>query len=78
MPDVLIRNVPRKIVEALKRRAARRGRSLQQELRAGIERLSEQAEFDFVDYAQQMREELLRRNKDWGDAAKTIRRDRLR
>lgn len=32
MPDVLVRNVPERVLEALKRRAQRQRRSLQQEL----------------------------------------------
>jgi plasmid stability protein len=41
MPDVLVRDVSKKTVEALKRRAKRQNRSLQQEVKTILERTAE-------------------------------------
>ena len=53
MGDVLIRNVPDKVVERLKAQAARNSRSLQQEL-LGI--LAREAEDPMADFVERMRE----------------------
>lgn len=76
MPDVLVRKVPKKTLDALKRRAARAGRSLQQELRLALLRMGEETRGDYVERARQMREELLKRGRAWSDSAEIIRRAR--
>ena len=42
MPQLVVRNVPEHVVEALKRRAARHRRSVQQEMLEILERVSEE------------------------------------
>jgi plasmid stability protein len=75
---VLIRNVPRKPLEALRKRAAAEGRSLQQELRLVIEQAGERASFDYVEAARRLQERLLKRGGPWSDSAELIRRGRRR
>jgi len=78
MPNVLIRNVPRKTLDALKKRAAQRGRSLQQELRLTLEELAHHETFDYVEHARRIRERLLERAGSFTDSTEIIRRDRQR
>lgn len=79
MTDVLIRGVPEETVEALKRRARARNRSLQGELREMlIEVASDEARPDGVALARRVRERI---EKDrggalGGDSADIVRADR--
>ncbi|MGD0113603.1 MAG: hypothetical protein ABSD48_17230 [Armatimonadota bacterium] len=78
MPDVLIRGVSRKTLDSIKQKAARRGRSVQQELKQVIEHFGAQPDFDYFEAAKQLREELLKRGGVYSDSTETIRRDRQR
>lgn len=78
MPDVLIRNVPKKTLSALKSRAARHGRSLQQELKLALERLGEEPEFDYVEHARMVRERIASYAPSQSDSTLLIREDRER
>ncbi len=68
MPDVLIRGVPRKTLELLKKRAKRRRRSLQAELHDVIETAAEAPAIDFVSAARRFRESLRRTGKVFSDS----------
>ncbi len=78
MPNVLIRDVPKKTLDALKKRAAQRGRSLQQELRLTLDELAREQTFDYVEHARRIRERLLERGGTFTDSTEIIRRDRER
>jgi len=78
MPDVLVRNVSRKALEALRKLAAEQGRSLQQQLRLIIEREGERASFDYVGAARRLRERIARYAPCQPDSAELVRRDRER
>jgi plasmid stability protein len=78
MPDVLIRKVPKKTLDSLKRKAAQHGRSLQQELRLALERLSAEALFDFVEHAREIRQRIARYAPQQTDSALLVREDRQR
>ncbi len=78
MPDLLIRNVPKKTIDRLKKLAASRGRSLQQETRRAIEQFAETEDFSYFEEAAQLRGELIARDTDYQDSTETIRQDRRR
>lgn len=78
MPDVLIRAIPKKTLDAVKRKAARRGRSLQQELKLAIERLGAEADFDYVEYVAQVRERIASYALNQSDSVDLLREDRKR
>jgi plasmid stability protein len=78
MPDVLVRNVPKKVLEGLKRRARRHGRSLQQELKLLFAEVSEESAFDFAERARLVRERIARYAPVQTDSAELIREDRRR
>jgi plasmid stability protein len=80
MPDVLIRDVPRKVLDNLKRQAKLHRRSLQQELRQVLRDKSEfEAQLlDFAERSRGIRERLLRRGGVFADSAESIRQDRER
>jgi plasmid stability protein len=79
MPDVLIRDVPGPVLEALKQRAAENRRSLQQELlwilEGEVQRPSRQAAIRAADA---IRERLARSGKVFSDSAELVREDRDR
>ncbi len=78
MPDVLVRNVPKKVLEGLKRRAKRHGRSLQQELKLLLAEVSEESVKDFAERARLIRERIARNAPVQSDSTELIRQDRQR
>ncbi len=74
MAQLLVRDVPRDVVEALKRRAASRGRSAEAEHRAILESALKPGRSDFWERARALREATRGRIK--GDSAELIRQDR--
>lgn len=78
MKDVLIRHVPDEVVERLKRRADRAGRSLQQEL---LRLLVREAAYSPEAFVEQVRERQQRYAEDgttFPDSTGDIRQDRER
>lgn len=78
MPDLLIRNVPGEIVEALKKKAAESRRSLQQELLIIIEKAAREDKVKNAEYATLIRERLAAYGKEYTDSADLFRADRNR
>ena len=76
MPQLLVRNVPREVVDALKRRASGHGRSAEAEHRAILEHTLLAAHEAFWVEAARLREET--RGLVLGDSADLIREDRDR
>jgi len=76
MPDVLIRDVPKKTLDVLRTRAAARQRSLQQELRLLLEREATWASVDHVAEAKRIRGYIARHYPNQTDSTKLIREDR--
>jgi len=74
MPQLLVRDVPPDIVEALKRRAAQHGRSAEAEHRAILEEALRAGRAAFRQRAATLREAT--RGRISGDSADLIRRDR--
>jgi plasmid stability protein len=78
MPDVLIRDVPTEILDNLKRKASRHGRSLQQELAILLEREGREPAVDYAERARLMREKIARYAPNQSDSVDLIREDRER
>jgi len=81
MPDLLIRNVPEHVVNALKTRAAQRHRSLQGELLAVLEAASGDptgAAQSAAAVAERIRNALATRTETLGDSTELVREDRER
>lgn len=57
MPQLLVRNVPQDVVDALKRRAAEHGRSAEAEHRVILEEILRPGRADFWERAAKLREE---------------------
>jgi antitoxin FitA len=74
MPQLLVRNVPRDVVEALKRLAALHGRSAEAEHRAILEQALKAGRESFRARARQLRDETSGRIS--GESADLIREDR--
>jgi antitoxin FitA len=74
MPQLLVRNVPREVVDALKRRASSHGRSAEAEHRAILENTLTAAHESFWVEAACLREKT--RGRIGGDSADLIRQDR--
>ena len=78
MAQVLVRNLDDKVVARLKKRAQKRGQSLQAEVKRILE---EAAEFDPIDAwkaADQIYQKLKKSGRTFTDSAKLIREDRDR
>jgi plasmid stability protein len=80
MSDVLVRNVPDQVLQALKRRAEMHHRSLQGELltileEAALPRMSPE---EHVRLANEMRERLAKTGRHFGDSVADLREDRER
>ena len=75
MPDVLIRNLDTKTLGALKRRAKRNNRSLQQELKVILEEAAGLKVVDYLAAADRIRESLKSLGKEFSDSADLIRED---
>lgn len=78
MPDVLVRDVPKKTVEALKRRAKRKNRSLQQEVKTILEGSAEGDLAERLESLRRLRERIRQRHPDQSDSTLIIREDRER
>ena len=78
MAQVLIRNVEQKTVDALKRRAARNRRSLEEELRGILEEASRARAVDYVAAARRLSARLMKKGIDFGDSGREQAEDRLR
>ncbi len=79
MPDILVRSVPEQTLDALKKRAARKRRSLQQELLEILDASArETLARDPAEVARMIRERLARTGRTFGDSAEQIREDRER
>ena len=74
VPQLLVRDVPRDVVEALKRRASSHGRSAEAEHRAILEAALKAGRQSFRDRARQLREETA--GQIVGESADLIREDR--
>lgn len=79
MPEILVRNLDGKIVDSLKRRAKREGRSLQSEVKLILERAALEPRLD-AEKARKLvtgiRTKL--KGRDFPDSAELIREDRER
>ncbi len=78
MPDILIRNVPKNVLEVLKKRASESKRSLQQELLVILERAALQDQSSAADKAAIIREALSGYGREYSDSTELIRKDRDR
>lgn len=79
MSDVLIRNVPESVLEALKRRAKQRRRSLQQELLGILEEAAAVARRPTpAELAATIRAQLAQSGRRFSDSAELMREDRER
>ena len=74
MPQLLVRDVPQDVVEALKRRAAERGRSAEAEHRIILEEALRPGRAGFWERAAKLREET--RGRILTDSTNLIRQDR--
>jgi plasmid stability protein len=74
MAQLLVRDVPRDVVDALKRRAAAHGRSAEAEHRAILEQALKAGRESFRERARQLRDETAGRIS--GESADLIREDR--
>ena len=74
MPQLLVRDVPLDVVEALKRRAAEHGRSAEAEHRHILEQALRPGRADFWERAAKLREEL--RGRVFTPSEDLIRQDR--
>jgi plasmid stability protein len=75
MPDILIRGLDKKVLQRLKARAKRNGRSLQSEAKTVIENAAQPSILEALEDAQRMRKQL---GRTFGDNAELIREDRRR
>lgn len=79
VPNVLIRDVPERVVETLKQRAANRRRSLQQEMLEILEQAAEQpTSMTAAEIATAIRERLSESGRKFEDSTSLIRADRER
>jgi plasmid stability protein len=74
MPQLLVRDVPQDVVEALKRRAAEHGRSAEAEHRAILEESLRAGRAGFWERAAKLRAET--RGRRFSDSTDLIRQDR--
>jgi antitoxin FitA len=72
--QLLVRDVPLDLVEALKKRAAERGRSAEAEHRMILEEALRPDTSDFWEEAAKLRDEM--RGRKWTDSTDLIRQDR--
>jgi plasmid stability protein len=78
MGNLLIRDVPEKIVARLKDRAKRRKRSLQQELHSILVATATQSSAEIFKQASRMRAKLRKKGIRFSDSAELLRKDRSR
>ena len=79
MPQILVRNLNKNIVERLKKRARRDGRSLQSEVKAILEQAANEPVMD-METARKLCEQIQRRfrGRKFPDTVELIREDRDR
>jgi len=78
MPNLLIRDVPDKIVARLKDMAKRRNRSLQQELHSILVATAAQSSPEILKQAAKIRAKLRRKGITFSDSVELLRGDRSR
>ncbi len=79
MPNILVRNVPQSVIDALKKRAKENRRSLQQEVLTVLETICvERDTRSPAQVAAAIRSRLEREGRYFGDSAEMIREDRQR
>ncbi len=78
MANVLIRDVPERVVKSLKERAAQQHRSLQQELRLILEEATGIAAHKTLQAGRRIRSKLARSGRAFSDSATLLREDRAR
>lgn len=78
MTDVLVRNLSEEVVEKLKARAHKNGRSLQRELKMLVEQSVVTDAVDALALARKVRRRLARKGARQSDSAKLVREDRDR
>jgi plasmid stability protein len=78
MVSVLIRDIPEKIVNRLKRIARKNNRSLQQELRAVLENTVSQSSPDVFQRVAEIKGKLRKKGVRFTDSVKILRMDRAR
>ena len=79
MSEILVRNLSPELVDALKHRADRHHRSLQQEVVCILETSArEPSRRSAAELAASIRDRLARQDRDFGDSVELIRQDRGR
>ena len=80
MSDILVRDVPDELLDSLKQRAARNGRSLQREVMLILEgTLKEEARrLNALAAADEIRNRLAATGRDFGNSVDDLREDRAR
>jgi plasmid stability protein len=78
MAKILIRNIPREVLDKFKRMAKSNNRTLQQELRNTLENIASQSSQDIFQTALTLKRKLERKAIRFTDSAKLLRSDRGR
>lgn len=78
MADVLIRGVPEKVLDVIKKRASMKGRSLQQELLQLLTETAELNSLEAADIAAEIRKRLKDTGRSFSDSTELLREDRDR
>jgi len=78
MGDVLVRGVPDPIIQRIKARADRHGRSLQQELLRVLAEAADELDEHFLQGAREHRARYVAENRTFSDSTELIREDRER
>ncbi len=78
MPQLLVRNLQKEIVESLKQRAKANHRSLQAELALILENAAKVQPNSFWKHSASIREQLAQSKKSFSDSTELIREDRDR
>jgi plasmid stability protein len=78
MANVLIRNIPKEVLDRFKNMAKSHKRSLQQELRVVLEKTVDQSSPDIFQKALDLRRKLRKKALRFTDSARLLREDRAR
>jgi plasmid stability protein len=78
MGNILVRNLPDDVVDALKRRARRHNRPLQQEVSDILVRAAQKPEVDIALRAAEIRKKLAGKGIEFSDSVDLLREDRSR
>ncbi len=79
MPDVLVRHVPQETLDALRERAKRNRRSLQQEILTALEAIAEESQpRNASEVAAAIRAKLSEGGRQFSDSVELVREDRER